>query len=513
MSASLTGTRREHEKKKVLKGAEKNNSPKASAFFLPFLHHLCCLHPNKGQTPTKRTNRDVEALRREGSSGRDPRAVFEAFVFMQQQQEYRQRYARSGKRTGEGEESWSGASEAALRLSSGRRLASLSAVLEPRRGYINVLYRTPPEHTIPTHAPSGEEIDSERFLYQLQEFLKMLKMTQLIDALHDMKNFPYYECIFARDLLFQHFDLLLPMPKVGKEHRVAEINETLRYMRGCGATVDFHHVLQDTKGCRASGRDFISTQHGILMGWSPGGNRTNKIAMETLTGATAATEADAASVKVLAVEPIELYPDSPPLSDIAAIAGMRSLLVSDDKHGFRAAEQIVHRMPKVHWQVIKMPVGCSFLSHWAGAKYCYDVMCDQDFPEGLERLGETGLNPFPVDWSEPRKLGVTMASVCFVANFSRGSMSGGGFADNTVHHHSDFNYNSRNTSSNPRLFADGRRRHGDSGPGIEAQLRSGEIYEPQYQAPPRYAPPMHGDGSGQVILSDRNDKVPKESKT
>lgn len=318
-------------------------------------------------------------------------------------------------------------------------------------------------------------------------------MTQLVDSIHEMKNFPYYECLFSREVIFQHFDLLLPMPKFGREHRTGEITETLRYMRGCGATVDFHHILQDTKGCRANGRDFVSTNHGILMGW--GTDRTNKIAMETLTGASAHSDAEAASVRVLSVEPIELYPDSPPLSDIVAVAGMRSLIITDDIHGFHAAEQIVQRIPKVHWQVIKMPVGCSFLSHIAGAKYCYDVLCDQDFSEGLERLGETGLNPFPVEWSEPRKLGISMSSIVFVAGFARGSMNAGGYADNTVHYHSDFNYNTRDVSKNAKLFSGGRRRHGDNGAPIEAQLRSGEIYEPVYQSPPRYVPPLHRKSS------------------
>lgn len=382
----------------------------------------------------------------------------------------------------------------------GSRGAALFAFCQPSRGYVNMLYRFPPEHTIPSQCSSGD-VNGELFLQQLHEFLKVVKMTQLVDAIHELKNFPYYESLFSREVLFQHFDLLLPMPKFGREHRTAEITETLRYMRGCGATADFHHILQDTKGCRANGRDFISTNHGILMGW--GTDRTNKIAMETLTGANASSDQDAASMRVLSVEPIELFPDSPPLSDIVAIAGMRSLLITDDIHGFHAAEQIVQRIPKVHWQVIKMPIGCSFLSHVAGAKYCYDVVCDQDFPEGLERLGETGLNPFPVEWSEPRKLGISMSSVVFVAGFARGSMNAGGFADNTVHHHSDFNYNTREMSKNAKLFAGGRRRHGDNGAPIEAQLRSGEIYEPVYQSPPRYAPPLHRNTSDTLVPKNR----------
>lgn len=372
----------------------------------------------------------------------------------------------------------------------GLRTGAVASLVYCSRNYTNILFRLPPQSSVPTHSASGEEVDSEKLFFQIQEFFNTVRMTQLVDTLHEMKNFPYYECLFCREMLFQHFDLLLPMPKLGREHRNGEIAETLRYMRGCGASVDFNHILQDTKGCKANGRDFVSTTHGILLGW--GTDRTNKIAMEALTGANAATDADQASVRVLSVEPIELYPDSPPLSDLVAVAGMRTLLIADDRHGFRAAEQVVHRLPKVHWQVLKLPPGCSFLSHIAGAKYCYDVVCDQDFPEALERIGETGLNPFPVEWSEPRKLGITMSSISLLASFVRGGMNAGGYADNTVHYHSEFNYHSKDASKNSRLFAGGtRRRHGDSGAPIEAQLRSGEIYEPAYQAPPRYSPPMH----------------------
>lgn len=357
------------------------------------------------------------------------------------------------------------------------------------RTYVNILYRLPPENTIPTHSPSGKNIDPELLLQQMREYISTVKMTQLVDSIHEMKNFPYFECFYSRDMLFQHHDLLLPMPKSGREHRNGEISETLRYMRGCGASLDFHHILQDTKGCRANGRDFISTHYGVLVGW--GTDRTNKIAMETLSGASGSSKNEPSGVNAMSFEPVELYPDSPPLSDLVAIAGMRTLLTIDDRHGFHAAEQIVQRMPKVHWQVVKIPVGCSFLSHIAGAKYCYDVICDQDFPEALERLGETGLNPFPVQWSEPRKLGISLSSVVLIACFVRGTLNAGGFADNTVHYHSDFNYHSRNVSKNARLFEGGRRRHGDTGAPLEAMLRSGEIDEIVYQPPPRYVPPMH----------------------
>ncbi|KAG5484974.1 hypothetical protein LSCM1_07053 [Leishmania martiniquensis] len=361
------------------------------------------------------------------------------------------------------------------------------------RRYTNVLYRLPPTQTIPTHSPSGEEVDAELFVRQVRNFFQVLRQSQLIEQFHEMKSCPYYDCLFTNDLFFQHHDLIIPMPKLGREHRSAEISETIRYMRGWGATGDVNHVLQDVKGGRASGSDFISTTHGILMGY--GTPRTNKLSMMTMTGAIAPSEAEAEQARSLCVEPVEMLPDSPPLSDVIAFAGQRTLVISDTEHGHNVAQQVVKRIPKVPWQIIKLEPGCCFFSHLAGVNYVYDVLCDQDFPLSMERLGESGMNPFPVEWSEPRKLGITMRSICMTARFARGTMNAGGYANSRGHTASSFNYNSRDIAKKSRLFVGGNRKHGDQMSPLAAQLEADEIQKPVYQPIPRYAPPMHRPGT------------------
>ncbi|KEG06452.1 hypothetical protein DQ04_13851000 [Trypanosoma grayi] len=385
------------------------------------------------------------------------------------------------------------------------RILSVPLFVSVRR-YVNALYRVPPQHVVPTHSPSGEEIDTELFVRQVKDLFVALKQTQLVEQIHEMRACPYYDCLFAADILFQHYDVVLPMPKYGREHRSSEISETLRYLRACGATGDFNHILQDVKGGAASGGDFVSTSHGILMGH--GTARTNKLCMMALTGAAAPDEAAAAQQRALNVVPIEMAPDAPPLADVLAFAGKRTLIAQDTVHGRHAVEAASSAIRKVPWQILRVEPGCSFVSHLCGVNAVYDVLVDQDFPASMERIGECGLNPFPVEWTEPRKLGVTMRSVCLIARFARGSMSAGGYADSDGHRAASFNYNTRGVARNSRLVHNGHRRHGDSGAPLEAQLRSGELPEPAYQRPPRYAPPMHRHGG--IVTSDSHQKHDEE---
>ncbi|RNF03100.1 uncharacterized protein Tco025E_08254 [Trypanosoma conorhini] len=371
------------------------------------------------------------------------------------------------------------------------------------RRYVNALYRVPPLHTVPTHSPSGEEVDAELFVRQVKDLFAALRQTQLVEQIHEMRTCPYYDCLFTADVIFQHYDMVLPMPKYGREHRSSEVSETLRYLRACGATGDFNHILQDVKGGVASGGDFVSTSHGILMAY--GTARTNKLSMMALTGGGAPSEAAAAQQRALNVVPIEVAADAPPLADFMAFAGKRTLIVQDTVHGRNAAEAAARGIAKIPWQILRVEPGCSFLSHLCGVNAVYDVLVDQDYPASMERVGEAGLNPFPVEWTEPRKLGVTMRSVCLVARFARGTMSAGGYADSDGHRAASFTYHSRNIAKNSRLFQNGHRRHGDSGAPLEAQLRSGELPEPVYQRPPRYAPPMHRTGGLMASDAGRND--------
>lgn len=387
------------------------------------------------------------------------------------------------------------------------RQQALTAVLTPARRYVNALYRVPPQNLIPTHSPIGEEVDTELFVRQVKDLFLALKQTQLVDQVHEMRACPYYDSLFAADILFQHYDIVLPMPKYGREHRSSEISETLRYLRACGSTGDFNHVLQDVKGGSADGGDFVSTTHGILMGY--GTPRTNKLCMMAITDASAPNEAAAAQQRALNIVPIEMSPIAPPLADVLAFAGKRTLIVQDTEHGRSAGEAAASAIRKVPWQILRIEPNCSIISHLCGVNSVFDVLVDQDFPTSMERIGEAGLNPFPVEWTEPRKLGLSMRRVCLIARFARGTMSAGGYADSDGHRAASFTYHSRNIASNSRLIHNGHRKHGDSGAPLEAQLRSGELPAPVYQRPPRYAPAIHRTG-GLATTATTRDKRERE---
>lgn len=360
------------------------------------------------------------------------------------------------------------------------------------RRYVNALYRLPPLHTIPTHSPSGEEIDTELFCQQMRRLFEVMKMSQLMEMAHEMKSCPYFESIFTSDLFFQHYEVLIPMPKFGREHRSSEMSETVRYIRASGGSASLNHVLQDVKGGRASGSDFVATPHGVLFAY--GTPRTNKVCADAMLGGNPTSASPTATAAAAIYHAIEVKPDCPPLAEIMAFAGSRTLIIKDTAHGHYVANRTMELLQKLQWQVVKVEPNCSFLSHMCGTGAVFDVLCDQDFPESMERIGESGLNPFPVEWSEPRKLGISMHSVCLIARFARGGLTGGGQWENSSHRQSEFHYHSRDIAKNARLFQDGRRRHGDSGAPLAAQLRAGELLDPVYQPPPRYAPPMHRRG-------------------
>lgn len=361
-----------------------------------------------------------------------------------------------------------------------------------KRHYCNALVRKPPLQTIPTHSPSGEEVDGELLLSQVDKMLDALRMTALIEHVHSMRSTPYYEGFFTNDLLFQHYDLIIPMPKFGRENRSSETSETLRHMRACGASGDVNHVLQDAKGAICSGNDFVATKYAVYVGF---GNATcNRVTAEVLKGAKAPDSGAAKVVQALNFYPIELPPESPPLGELVSFAGSRTFIVSDCEFGREAVEKMVALTPSVNWQVVFVEKGCSVLSFLGGAREVFDVVCDEDFIKSLNVIGECGLNPFAVPWSEPRKLGISMKRVVLIGRFARGTMSGGGYANSFGSQHTQYNYNSANMSKNSKLFANGHRVHGDYGGSFESQVRSGELYTPSYQTPPRYRAPMQRGG-------------------
>jgi hypothetical protein len=365
-----------------------------------------------------------------------------------------------------------------------------------RRGYVNAFFRPPLRESIPTHAPNGEEVDPDEFLIQLRQLFLALKQSQLIENYYEMKSVPYLDGSFTSDVFASMKSVVFAMPKYGREHRSSEMSETLRYLRGSGANNDFNTSLQASKGAVAHGGDFVATTHGMLVGFGALG-RTNQIAVKVLSGGEAErTSTEDVHVQGFSMaDGVELLPDAPPLGDILAFAGSRTMLARNDAFGVDAAMKATRQQNKIPWQVVKVDPGCNVLSFVAGALPVYDVICDADFPDTMDRLAEAGLNPFPVRWSEPRKLGMSMRSFCLVIRFSM-STGPGGFRDNMGHQASERNYtpSARRTGAKSRWLHEAKRTYGDQGAPLLAQLRAGEIPDPVRQPPPRYRPPMHRAG-------------------
>lgn len=346
---------------------------------------------------------------------------------------------------------------------------------------MNAFFRLPLEESIPTHTPSGVEVDREKFIDQMKTLMVTLKQTQLVETVFEMKSLPGYDAMFPTDIAASMKGVVIIMPKFGREHRSSEMSETMRYIRGAGGTNEFNSVLQDTRGASADGGDFVATTHGLLMGW--GGSRTNKIAKEVLTGGGG--ESGQATMAV--VDNVELLDGAPLLGDLLAFSGSRTLICQDNAFGKDAAAKAMAAQNKIPWQVLPINPECSVLSFASGSLPVFDVLCDADFPETMDLLGDAGLNPFPVEWSEPRKLGITMRRLCLVVRFSFGG-GPGGFRDSMSHIASTRNHAKRSTK--PRLGGQ-QQSYGDQGAPLLAQLRSGELPAPVHQPPPRYRPPMH----------------------
>ena len=80
------------------------------------------------------------------------------------------------------------------------------------RKYVTAFYRFPPKESIPTHAPTGEEIDGDVFLDQLRGLTKALHNTTLVDGFCEMKSMPYFDSMFTADLAMSCHEFLAEMP-------------------------------------------------------------------------------------------------------------------------------------------------------------------------------------------------------------------------------------------------------------------------------------------------------------
>jgi hypothetical protein len=126
-----------------------------------------------------------------------------------------------------------------------------------------------------------------------------------------------------------------------------------------------------------------------------------------------------------------------------------------------------------------------WLSFYAGGMPNNDIIMTDESEVSLQSAAKAGLNPIPIEWSEPRKLGITLRSVVLGLVFMR--KGGGNVMDNHPF-----------TSTKQRVFTGEKKVEGDKGSPFWAQVRNYELPEFVEQPVPRYKPPMHKDGSAIV---------------
>eukprot|EP00164_Ancoracysta_twista_P017245 GFYU01029300.1.p1 GENE.GFYU01029300.1~~GFYU01029300.1.p1 ORF type:complete len:301 (-),score=29.03 GFYU01029300.1:68-856(-) len=182
--------------------------------------------------------------------------------------------------------------------------------------------------------------------------------------------------------------------------------------------------------------------------------------------------------------------DAPLLGDICFFSGKRTLFIHDSKHGDVVASHISKLQNRVPWQIVRIEEGCNMLTFHGGLT-SNDVIVEDSFEDTIDRISAVGMTAFPIEWSEVRKLGISMRRLCLVARFAMGSYSGG-IKGHQTKTSSRALHNNKNFS---KTYHGGAHVKGDMAAPLEAQIRAKEIPDMIYQPPPRYVPPMHGRGS------------------
>lgn len=379
-----------------------------------------------------------------------------------------------------------------------------SAPLSAFRSYVHAFMRFPNKTSIPSYAThrfcpmrgtvpdkdmNSVEIDRDAFEQQFDRLYKCLADTSLVDTPHILPQLPNFETIRVADLMTSMAETMIPMPLNGMEHRTAELTETIRQIRtegSSGTTVD---ILQKDERCRAVGSDFVLLPNGFVSAITP---RTNNYAVAVMQGSYAVKE----ETKVFPTIAANLKDCPLPLMDIVGFAGQHTIIVWDTPEGAAVTEAISQKASRP-WQFIKVEPGFYFCT-FAGGIARYDVVCDADFPKSTERLQKAGLRVVPIDWSEPKKLGLGMRPCVLVLLFARGGFSGSGGSS-----HSRFQ---KARGFDPKRMKMNGKRSAAEGAPLYAQLLAGELPPPVYQPKPRYVAPMHRQGLPAVILEEQDDE-------
>jgi hypothetical protein len=360
--------------------------------------------------------------------------------------------------------------------SSGR--ASTNRLPEPtgqRRTLVNVFIRPPFRTMIPSTGHNGEKVDRDRFIIEYQGLVDALKDSVVADEVNILDPLTGFEPIRTGDLIFGLPDTMFPMPPFGIEHRLPEMAELVRQIRAAGAWGSVQEMFQADDAIRVAAGDLVSLPGIVLAAESV---RTNKKAVDTLQSAHVYKADHKAFLSNRVYFP---EPNAPLLCDVLNFGGGQNIIVASDcQYGNRAMQVLAKDNGTRPWYFARVEPGVQWLAFNGGGRPNYDVICTDESEVSLQSLAKAGLNPIPIRWEEPRKLGLTLRSVCLGLVFVKSG--GGNVAKSRVFE-----------KSHQRVYAKEKRTGGDSGSPFWAQMRNYELPPIVFQEVPRYKAPMHGD--------------------
>ena len=365
-----------------------------------------------------------------------------------------------------------------------KRPSTPNSMMQKRySGWVHGFMRDLLRASIPSVDLEGQKIDADEVLSEFHEYVRTLQETVLFDRIHLMdNNIGTWESIFPADILTHYSETLLPTPIDGKEHRLIEQNDLLRYVKSAGSTGTSTPLLQGPH-CKANGGDFINLPMGLLCAET---SRTNHLCLKNLKdNKIGESQEEAFAPFPTYMLNLTDFPDAPPVGDFFGFAGQSTLLTWDCPYGMKVTGWVTENIKQRVWEVIKLEEGCNFISFHGGFPK-WDVIVDEEFIDSIEALGNAGFNPVPCKWKCMRRLGVSMRQCILVLRFSRG-----GYGASGMHNH-----DMRKTSET-RVVTSGYARQkirNEHGAPLRSQIQSGEMVEPIYQEPPRYQPPMHRKG-------------------
>lgn len=326
------------------------------------------------------------------------------------------------------------------------------------------------------------EVKRDEFMSQYNDLINVVKNSSLADSVHLLPELGYFESVKPADLMTNMGETILPMPSYGMEHRRTEMIDTIRYIRQCGAPNETIDLLQMDEKSHAFGSDIILLPNGFVIGVTP---RTNATAAGILQGTYSKKEES----KVFPTVAANLPNLNIPMMDIVGFAGQSTVIVWNNPEGLEVAEAIQTKASRP-WGFVKVEPGCYFVA-LSGSLPRYDVIVDAAFPRSIELMQKAGLRTLPIDWTEPKKLGLGMRPMMLVLTFAKGGFSGGGVFKAQQFVRKGDEPTSKNTLTGKRSGAEGSPLYG--------QLISGELPPPVYQPIPRYNPPMHRPGPPSLI--------------